>query len=277
MQHRWKQLPPHLMSRWQLRKWHRSFRVRGTEGARTSVAEQRESEVGDDPIVGFAQVKSLETPPAGRGRAAGDNQHRILHELLQLIENIAMCVVSYQPPNWTDFFDVYTRDMGTQTQTDVLRTSAAEQGGMTAAGGERWVGRWEPLEQTPASFCSVKMDASVQTQREVPRVHLDPGGSSTMPTTCERKTDYTKLLLDCKAGSDRIHGALGRALSEFPGSTADKVRRHMILAYDEWEAVHAELARYRHRDRQDSFTQTEAPRSVRRSIPAEHTLSPRSQ
>ena len=243
-------------------------------GLRASGHRLQNCEVGDDPIVGLTQVKSLETPPTGHGRA-GDNQHRTLHELLQLIENIAMCLVSYQPPNWTDYFDVYTQNMG--TQTDVPRKSAAEQRGMTAAGGGRWVGRWEPLEQAPASFCSVKMDASVQTPREVPRVHLDPGGSSTMPTACERKTDYTKVLLDCNAGSDRIHCALGRALSEFPGSTADKVRRHMILAYDEWEAVHAELARYRHRDRQDSFTQTEAPRSVRRSIPAEHTLSPRSR
>ena len=125
MQHTWKQLPPHLMSRWQLRKWHRSFRVRGTEGVRTSIAEHRDCEVGDDPIVGLTQVESLETPPTGHGRAAGDNQHRTLHELLQLIENIAMCLVSYQPPNWTDYFDVYTRDMG--TQTDVLRKSAAEQ------------------------------------------------------------------------------------------------------------------------------------------------------
>ena len=198
MQHTWKQLPLHLMSRWQLRKWHRSFRVRGTEGVRTSIAEHRDCEVGGDPIVGLTQVKSLETPPTGHGRAARDNQHQT-HKLLQLIENIAMCLVSYQPPNWTDYFDVYTRDMG--TQTDVLRKSAAEQRGMTAAGGGRWVGRWELLEQTPASFCSVKMDASVQTPREVPRVHLDPWGSLTMPTACERKTDYTKLLLTAKLGA----------------------------------------------------------------------------
>ena len=55
MQHTWKQLPPHLMSRWQLRKWHRSFRVRGTEGVRTSIAEHRDCEVGDDPIMGLTQ------------------------------------------------------------------------------------------------------------------------------------------------------------------------------------------------------------------------------
>ena len=93
----------------------------GLEGVRTSIAEHRDCEVGNDPIVGLTQVKSLGTPPTGHGRAAGDNQHRTLHELLQLIENIAMCLVSYQPLNWTDYFDVYTRDMG--TQTDVLRKS----------------------------------------------------------------------------------------------------------------------------------------------------------
>ena len=181
------------------------------------------------------QVKSL-APPTGQGleRATRENQQPMLHLLLGV--------------------------------------NATEQGGVTGMTAGRhagcWEGRWEPLKQTCFVPTAVKMNAFVQTAREVPRVHLDPGSSLTVPVSCERKTDYTKLLLDCEAGNRRVHQALGTALSEFSGSMRETIRRNMVLAYDEWEAVDRELARYRHQRRSDSYTQTEAPRSIRRSVPA---------
>ena len=88
-----------------------------------------------------------------------------------------------------------------------------------------------------------------------------------MPSVCTRQTEYDKLLLDCDAASDRMHEAVGKALSEYSGSTNEQFRHHVVLAFDTWKDIHYQLMRYRHQKLQDSCTQTEIPQYMRKSAP----------
>ena len=120
--------------------------------------------------------------------------------------------------------------------------------------------------------CISRSTQTLLEQQAVETQTLDAaeqGGSATMPASCERRTEYTKLLLDCDAACARIGEALGNAISGMPDRTYKEIRRSMIGTYDIWINVREQLHRYRYQVHCDSSAQTGVAAGLRLSIPAQ--------
>ena len=239
--------------------------------SKTQVRKLMRFRARDKEIRACTQVKSLEIPPIEYGRAKEDIggtrdidhqcsdarticAHGILDRIGIIMDNLEKWTQNIkailEPPcmhNWNNFYDVGTHNIA--SQTTLQGSYATCQGGLCTS-------------------------SAMQTPREFPPIHLDPGGSSSAPLTCEVNTQYDKLHLDCIAACARLNEALGTAISSFPcgrlswDEEAWQFRRRVCKAYDVLIDVRDQLRTYRSQRRSDATAQTELPRVLRFSVPA---------